>query len=143
MNRIEGISEVYSYGKEGGIALFSNEPPEGAISGGSGNEGTQTQATRIRWWILKNPDGSYSGGITGVGWFQNVSQYGQSVDGPFDGVTEDEIYETAERDKNLNYYFGPWNSEHSNPADTTIQLYVAHLKERGAAGCVMEGGVSS
>lgn len=143
MNRIEGISEVYSYGKEGGIALFSTEPPDGAISGGSGNEGTQTQATRIRWWILRNEDGSYSGGITGMGWFQNVTQYGQSVAGPFDGKTEDQIYEAAQTDGNLNDFFGPWNSAHSSEEDTTIQLYVMHLKENGAGGCVMEGGVSS
>ena len=78
-----------------------------------------------------------------MGWFQNVEQYGQTVDGPFDNVTEDEIYVTAERDKNLNYYFEPWNNIHSDPADTTIQLYVAHLKTHGAEGCVMEGGVSS
>lgn len=78
-----------------------------------------------------------------MGWFQNVEQYGQPVDGPFDGVTVAQIYETAEQDKNLNKYFMPWNSEHSGPTDTTIQLYVAHLKEHGAADCVMEGGVSS
>lgn len=139
MNRIEGISEVYSYGKEGGIALFSTEPPDGAISGGSGNEGTQTQATRIRWWILRNEDGSYDGGITGVGWFQNVV----GIEGPFDSTSIDDIYNTALLNGHLNAYFGPWNSAHSGDTDTTIQKYIMHLKESGAGGCVMEGGVSS
>lgn len=78
-----------------------------------------------------------------MGWFQKVEQYGQYVDGPFDNVTVDQIYEAAQTDGNLNDFFGPWNSAHSSEEDTTIQLYVMHLKENGAGGCVMEGGVSS
>ena len=72
-------------------------------------------------------------------WFQNVA----GIDGPFDGKTEEQIYEAAQTDGHLNVFFGPWNSAHSGATDTTIQLYVAHLKANGAGGCVMEGGVSS
>ena len=62
--------------------------------------------------------------------FQNVTQYNQNVAGPFDGKTEDQIYEAAQTDGNLNDFFGPWNSAHSSEEDTTIQLYVMHLKEK-------------
>ena len=143
MDRFEGLSTVYSYESTGGIALYSVEPPEGAISGGSGGgEGSQTQATRIRWWIMQNSDGSYSGGITGMGWFRNITQYGESVDGPFDQFTDDQIYNFAS-DGSLDEVFIPWNSAHSESSDVTIQLFVTHLKTNGAAGCVIEGGLGS
>lgn len=143
MDRFEGMATVYTYESAGGIALFSTEPPEGAISGGSGGgEGSQTQATRIRWWIIQNNDGTYSGGVTGEGWFQNISYYGQPLDGPFDGIDVSKIYEYA-LDGNLDEVFLPWNSEHSGSEDTTIQRFVMYLKENGAGGCVIEGGLGS
>lgn len=142
MERYEGMSTVYSYEAAGGISLFSVEPPDGAISGGSGNEGSETQATRIRWWILQNEDGTFSGGITGMSWFRNVQVLGQSVDGPFDGITDEQIYEAA-KDGDLSEIFGPWNSAHSGDEDITIQMYVAYLKQNGAGGCVIEGGVAN
>ena len=74
-----------------------------------------------------------------MGWFQNVV----GIEGPFDSTSIDDIYNTALLNGHLNAYFGPWNSAHSGDTDTTIQKYIMHLKESGAGGCVMEGGVSS
>lgn len=142
MYRYEGDSTVFSYGSEGGISLFSTEPPEGAISGGSGNEGTQTQATRIRWWIIQKTDGGYEGGITGEGWFREVNYYGEWIDTPFAEYDDPTIYDYAQ-DGSLDEIFGPWNSKHSGSADTTIQKFVMHLKDNGAGGCVLEGGLGS
>lgn len=142
MYRYEGDSTVFSYGNEGGISLFSTEPPDGAISGGSGNEGSQTQATRLRWWIIQNPDGFYDGGITGEGWFREVSYEGEPIETPFALYSDAQIYGFAE-DGNLDEVFGPWNANHSGETDPTIQIFVMHLKMHGAGGCVIEGGIGS
>ena len=144
MDRVEGVSTVYSYEATGGIALFSTEPPEGALSGGSGGgEGTQTQATRIRWWIILNEDNTYDGGITGEGWFRNVCWYDNTpIDSPFDRISDEQIYLDAQ-DGNLDDIFGPWNSEHSVEGDSTIHRFSTYLIEHGAAGCVSSGGIGS
>ena len=101
------------------------------------------QATRIRWWIMPNGTGVYSGGITGMGWFRDVQSDGEYIDGPFDNVTDAEIYEEAQRSGNLDKYFGPWNSAHNGSSDTTIQRFIMYLKEHDAGGCVVDGGVQS
>lgn len=145
--RMEGEATVYSYSNEGGIALFAADPPEsGAIVGGSRNpeEGSGATATRLRWWIMANGDGTYSGGITGEGWFRSSDgvDFAQSYPGPFEGKTDEEIYEIASTAGNLNSLFDAWNNAHSGVGDAIIDLFIANLKRTAAAGCIISGGVS-
>ena len=134
MGMIEGISSEITYAGNGGIALFAaEEPPEGAITG-SGNKGEVTQTSRIRWWIMKNEDDTYDGGITGSGWYIG------EVNSPFPtGTTEEEIYQYAESESNLDHYFVPWNQEHQD--DGGNFAFIAHLYEVGAGSCVINGGI--
>lgn len=74
MGTIYGESSITSYASNGGIAVMSADVPPGAITGGSGDseEGSSGSITRIRWWIAYDEStGTYSGGITGVGWFRS------------------------------------------------------------------------
>ena len=144
--RFEGESTVYSYSNEGGISLFAAEPPDsGAIVGGSDDpaEGSGATATRLKWWILDNGDGTYSGGITGEGWFRTMdgAEFASQYPGPFEGKSDSEIYQIALTDGNLNVLFDAWNSAHSGVGDITIDLFIANLKTTAAAGCIITGGV--
>lgn len=144
MSSFEGDATVFSYASEGGISLYAVEPPDGAIAGGSSgtSQGSGATATRIRWWITQNDVGEYEGGITGEDWFRNSSYYGAPVSGPFDAYTDEQIYEIAQRDGNLNEIFTEWNNAHGGIGDTNIDRFVLVLKESNAAGCVISGGVA-
>lgn len=144
MNKVLGESTVYSYEQMGGIALYATDPPEGAIVGGSGDssEGSGAVATRIRWWIAFDGTG-YSGGITGISWFRTSDGYTLDYTGPFEGITDQQIYDYASNNGNLNEYFNNWNSKHSASGDLTITGFTWFLQTTGdAAGCVSPGGVS-
>lgn len=148
--RLDGESTVYSYDDDGGIALYSIEPPAGAITGGSGDpeQGTGATSTRIRWWIAENAGGGYSGGITGVGWFRttdpapnnNTTEY----EGPFEYYTDEQIFQTAvQSGGNLNSIFSAWNNKHSVIGDITITRFILMLQEHSdAVGCVTPGGAT-
>lgn len=146
MNKVSGESTVYSYEQMGGIALYDAavDPPDGAIVGGSGDseEGSGAVATRIRWWIAYDGN-EYSGGITGISWFRLADGYNLQYTGPFEGVTDQELYEYALSNGNLNKYFNDWNSAHSASGDLTITGFTWFLQTEGnAVGCVSPGGVS-
>lgn len=139
--KIEGESTVVSYAANGGISLMSvDEIPPGTVTGGSGDsEGSAGSVTRIRWTI--SFDGtSYSGGITNVSWFRHsegeVTNEALPVDGPFEGVTDEQIYLEASRTGNLDSYFNNWNS---SAGDTILQfqMYVY----QNAPGCITIGGI--
>lgn len=149
--RLDGESTVYSYDDDGGIALYSIEPPDGAFTGGSGDpeQGTGATSTRIRWWIAENAaGGGYSGGITGVGWFRKTdlepNRNTSGYDGPFEGYTDAEIYQTAANSGgNLNSIFSAWNNAHSVIGDATITSFILMLQEHSeAVGCVTPGGAT-
>ena len=128
---IEGVSQEITYNDGGGIALYAaQEPPSGALSG-SGNEGDQTQITRIRWWIMKDSSSQtgYRGGITGADWYIG------ETNSPFPaGTTEEAIYNAAQ-DRNLNEYFGPWNDAHQS--DGYHYAFIVKLFEDGNGDCVI------
>lgn len=147
----DGESTVYSYENSGGISLFSVEPPEeGAIVGGSDNQesGSGATSTHIRWWIAYDESTStYSGGITGVGWFRttdSVHQNTSNYEGPFEQYTDEQIYRIAlSSGGNLNSIFSEWNEKHSIVGDTTITGFVLFLQENpDATGCVTPGGAT-
>lgn len=143
MNKVLGESTVYSYEQMGGIALYAADPPDGAIVGGSGDssEGSGAVATRIRWWIAFDGN-KYSGGITGNSWFRRSDGYTLDYTGPFEGTTDQDLYEYALANGNLNVYFNNWNSAHSSSGDITITMFTLFLQTTGnAADCVSPGGV--
>lgn len=147
--RFEGDSTVYSYENDGGISLFSVEPPEGAITGGSGDPegGSGATSTRIRWWITDEGNGSYDGGITGVGWFRKTDAVNPNLsgyDGPFENYTDEEIYNTAvSSGGNLNSIFNEWNTMHGVVGDVTITAFTLFLQQDpDAGGCVTPGGAT-
>lgn len=147
--RFDGESTVFSYENDGGISLFSVEPPDGAITGGSGTpeEGAGATSTRIRWWITDEGNGIYDGGITGVGWFRitdlehpNTSGY----EGPFEDYTDKQIYDTAVASGgSLNSIFNEWNEAHGKVGDLTITSFILFLQSNpDTIGCVVPGGAS-
>lgn len=147
MSKIYGESEVYSYSNEGGISLFAIDPPGGAVVGGSGDpsEGSGATATRFRWWILDNGDGTYQGGISGVGWFRSTDTKhpgSAQYPGPFEGMTDAQIYQAVQDNAGtLNSVFADWNSTHGVPGDTTIARFTLIVQENAlAADCVTPGG---
>lgn len=148
--RFDGESTVFSYENDGGIALFSVNPPEGAITGGSGDleGGAGATSTRIRWWITDEGNGNYGGGITGVGWFRKtdtVHRNESGYDGPFEDYTDEQIYIIASTSGGtLNTIFNVWNTEHGVVGDLTITGFTFFLQQdKDASGCVIPGGVSS
>lgn len=147
--RFEGDSTVYSYENDGGISLFSVEPPEGAITGGSGDleGGSGATSTRIRWWITDEGNGNYGGGITGVGWFRStdsVHPNNSGYDGPFENYTDEQIYTIASTSGgNLNTIFNAWNTAHGIVGDPTITGFTLFLQQdKDASGCVIPGGAT-
>lgn len=143
--RFDGESTILSYENDGGISLFSVEPPEGAISGGSGDpsQGSGAVATRIRWWIDENPDSTepkYIGGITGVGWFRITETPGLRYEGPFEYVSDDDIYNEARSTGSLNKFFDSWNSTASQSDLAGFPLFLT--ENEGASGCISVGGIT-
>ncbi len=100
-----------SYGRDGGISLYSVGDGEGGtITGGSGDsEGEQQTSARIRWAITVDAEGNYvTGGITGsADWMRGTEN------SPFTGYTDQELADIAVRDGNLNAVFLPWNADHN------------------------------
>ena len=146
MMRFDGESTVFSYENDGGISLFSVEPPEGAITGGSDgdpSQGSGAVATRIRWWIDKNPNPTgpeYIGGITGVGWFRTWETPGLTYKGPFEGVTDQQIYEEAKNTGTLNNIFNTWNTTANQSDLAGFPLYLTENEE--TSGCISVGGIT-
>lgn len=144
MNTIYGESEVYSYEDVGGISLYE-APPSGAIVG-SGNdpgEGTSVSVNRIKWWVWRSPEGIFSGGITGGGWYTEPVQapYEGTVNGPFVGYNEQDIYAYAWEHQELDAYFKAWNDAHADKeGDTTITGFIAYIQHHGDPSCAISGG---
>lgn len=143
MNTIQGESpEIQiddSYSRNGGISLFSVENDEGGetITGGSGGSGSYPTSSRIYWTITRvsdpsQPGGySYSGGITGVSWFTEVSQ------SPFANSKYDEpseIWYIADTYGNINMIFDEWNSDVSHEGETK-RSYFMYFLSVNARGC--------
>lgn len=143
-----GESTVYSYGDSGGISLMSVEPPDEAIVGPSGDldQGSGATATRFRWWISANGDGTYSGGISGVSWFRSTDpephKGNATYPGPFENMTDEEIYqEVLINAGTLNSVFKRWNDTYGVAGDTTITKFTLLVQEDIAASdCVIPGG---
>lgn len=144
MSTIYGESSITSYASNGGIAVMSADIPPGAITGGSGDseEGSSGSITRIRWWIaFDEATNTYSGGITGVCWFRSSDPEaaGLTVNGPFEGATEAEIYQHASNpsEGNLDYYFNAWNNSASPSDILTFQMFILDY----ASECITIGGI--
>ena len=144
MGTIYGESSITSYASNGGIAVMSADVPPGAITGGSGDseEGSSGSITRIRWWIAYDEStDTYSGGITGVGWFRSSDPEAANltVSGPFEGATEADIYSHASNptEGNLDFYFNAWNNSTSPSDILTFQTYILN----NAQDCITIGGI--
>ena len=107
MSTINGESQPIiideEYSNNGGIALFSTNDG-GTVSGGSSEEGVYNSIFRIYWTITYDGSSTYTGGITGIDWYQSDPL------SPFFGVAESDIWEKAQ-DGNLSEYFSPWNEK--------------------------------
>ena len=142
--RFEGESTITTYEREGRVALFSSDIPDGAITGGSGNDpedGTAGSITRIRWWIYYNSStDSYEGGTTGDGWYRSTdNEPYRFSNGPFEGEEDSVIYSHAEHDTNLDYYFNAWNSAAS---PSLIHDFQGAILEYSPL-CISIGGMGS
>lgn len=120
MSTINGESQPIiideEYSNNGGIALFSTNDG-GTVSGGSSEEGVYNSIFRIYWTITYDGSSTYTGGITGIDWYQSDPL------SPFYMVNESDIWNNAQ-DGNLSEYFGPWNT---NTLDDEKVLFLAKL----------------
>ena len=137
METIYGESpEIYAddgYAANSGIALFSassGSNEDGTITGGSDdNDGSQPTSSRIYWTITREtlPDGTvrYTGGITGVGWYNGKDDTAYNEYSPFVGYELEDIWNIASRDNNLSAIFREWNNKfHFGDISTFIgQIY--------------------
>ncbi len=109
MNTIYGESPEIQmndgYAANGGISLFSTREAGETITS-SDQGGEQVFGGRILWEITDNGDGTYSGGITGVDWCRE--QY--TEDNPFINYTNEQIWNIAEQNRNLNQIFSEFRS---------------------------------
>lgn len=127
-----------SYGRDGGISLYSvGDDESGTITGGSGDSGSYPTSSRIYWTITRvedpsQPDGySYSGGITGVSWFTNISQ-SPFADPRYDEPSE--IWQIASSTGTLNEVFNAWNEDTSYDGEEKRSYFMYYLSVN-ARGC--------
>lgn len=120
METINGVSpdlptENDGYNSNGGISLFSADG-DGTLTGGSDDGGgSQITYSRVYWTITRQtlPDGTvqYTGGITGISWYNGTDEGTYYDASPFIGYAPEDIWRIASRDNNLNEIFQKWNKD--------------------------------